>query len=195
MKEIETVFSEQEIAAAVRRVAGEIRMRLGEKEPVMALALLNGAMWFAADLLRLLPPCYMLETARVSSYGEGMQTSGRLTWRSAVPACRGARVLVLDDVLDSGVTMQAVTECLRENGAADVFTAVAVNKRGGRLVPIEPDFAALEAHGGFLVGYGLDWKGRYRNLPLIECVTQEDEQSAAEQTCGTGNACARMGQG
>lgn len=192
MKKIETVFSERDIAAAVRRVAGEILARLGEAEPVMALALLNGAAWFAADLLRLLPPCYMLETARVSSYGEGMQTSGRLTWHSPVPSCRGRRVLVLDDVLDSGVTMQAVVGGLKEHGAAEVLTAVAVNKLGGRLVPIEPDFAALETHDGFLVGYGLDWKGRYRNLPWIGRVTQEAEKDGAEQTCEIGNACARI---
>ncbi len=177
MMKIVPVFSETEIASAVHRVAGEILTRLGESEPVLVVALLNGAMWFASDLLRLLPPCYVLETVRVSSYGSGMETCGHLSWHSPVPKCRGCRVLVLDDVLDSGVTMRAVTECLRNKGASEVFSAVAVNKTVCRRVPMEADFAALETADGFLIGYGLDWDGRYRNLPFIGRVEQGDEGS------------------
>lgn len=177
MMRIVPVFSETEIAAAVRRVAGEILSRVGESEPVLVVALLNGAMWFAADLLRLLPPCYVLETVRVSSYGSGMESCGHLSWLSPVPECRGRRVLVLDDVLDSGVTMRAVTGCLRDRGASAVFSAVAVNKVGCRRLPVEVDFAALQTDDGFLVGYGLDWDGRYRNLPFIGRVEQGGEGS------------------
>ncbi len=165
-------ISAAEIAAALHTMAGQLRARFGETEPVQVLALLNGAMWFAADLLRLLPPNFQLETVRVGSYGAGYESSGELRWESPLPACAGARVLVLDDVLDSGLTLQAVVAALRAQGAAEVATAVVVDKAGNRRVPFEADFAAFHLGEAYLVGYGMDAAGLYRNLPYIAEVQQ-----------------------
>lgn len=164
---IRPLFREDEIAEAVRRMAGQIQAHYGEKEPVMVLALMNGALWFAADLLRLLPVNFVLESVRVSSYGDAMQTSGRVEWKTPVPDCAGKRVLVLDDVLDSGITLTHVKTEIMRLGAAEVQSAVMVDKPSGRRVQIEADYVGLVSPGAFLVGYGMDAKGRYRNLPYI----------------------------
>ncbi len=160
-------ISAEEIAASLREMAGQILARFGEEEPVMVLALLNGATWFAADLLRLLPPNYQLETLRVGSYGAGYESSGELRWQGGLPSCAGARVLVLDDVLDSGLTLHAVVAALRAAGAAEVATAVVVDKEGRRRVPFVADYAAFQLGEAYLVGYGMDAAGLYRNLPYI----------------------------
>lgn len=168
---LEPLYTEAQVQAAVRRTAAEVLACYGAEHPVTVLVLLNGALWFAADLLRLLPPNFRLETVRVSSYGNARETSGRLAWQSPPPPVQGRRVLVVDDVLDSGITLQSVCAVLREQGALAVHTAVAVVKEGCRRVPFEADFAALHADGSaFLVGYGMDAAGQYRNLPYIACV-------------------------
>lgn len=161
------LFSTEEVAGAVQRLAGEIEARCGAEEPVLVVALMNGAMWFAADLLRLLPVNYVLESVRVSSYGDARQSSGRLEWKSPLPDCAGMRVLVLDDVLDSGITLTLVRQELLRLGAREVLTAVMVDKPSGRRVPFVADFAGLVAPDAFLLGYGMDAAGRYRNLPYI----------------------------
>ncbi len=160
-------ISADEIAAALRCMAERVLRRFGAEEPVLVLALLNGATWFAADMLRLLPENYQLETLRVGSYGAGYESSGTLHWQGSLPACMGARVLVLDDVLDSGLTLHSVVEALRAAGAAEVAAAVVVDKQGCRRVPFEADFAAFRLGAAYLVGYGMDAAGRYRNLPYI----------------------------
>ncbi len=158
-------ISAEEIAAALRAMAQQVLARFGEGEPVLVLALLNGAIWFAADLLRLLPENYQLETLRVGSYGDGCESSGKLQWYGQLPPCTGARVLVLDDVLDSGLTLHAVVAALHAAGAAEVATAVVVDKSGRRTVPFSADFVAFHLGETYLAGYGMDAAGLYRNLP------------------------------
>ncbi len=167
MKKLSARISADEIAAALRVMAQQVLGRFGSSEPVLVLALMNGAAGLAAVVLRLLPLNYRLETVRVSSYGAGFESSGTLRWESPMPACEGARVLVLDDVLDSGITLHAVTEALRAAGARDVATAVVVDKCGRRRVEYVADFCAFHLGDAFLVGYGMDAAGVYRNLPYI----------------------------
>lgn len=169
--EITPLFSAEQIRQAIRRTADEILAVLGSEEPVVVLCLMNGALWFAADLLRFLPLNYELQTIRLSSYA-GAESAGILTWHNTLPDCRGKRVLVLDDVLDTGLTMKTVCEALRANGAASVLSAVAVDKQRCRTVACEADFRALVCENVFLVGYGLDFNGKFRNLPYIGHVKQ-----------------------
>ncbi len=167
---IEPLFTAGQIAGAVQRLAQELVAYYGSERPVKVLVLLNGALWFAADLLRLLPPNFVLETVRVSSYGAGRETSGKLHWKSPVPDCGGQCVLVLDDVLDSGITLSTVKNELLRLGAAGVRTAVVVDKPSGRQVEFRADYVGFTAPGEFLVGYGMDADELYRNLPYIGIV-------------------------
>ena len=163
---IHTLYTAEQIQEAIQRVAGKIQERFGDEEPVLALCLLNGAVWYTSDLLRCLPPNFELQTIRISSY-EGMDSTGKLKWHGALPDCKGKRVLVIDDVLDTGLTMKEVCEALYANGAATVVSTVAINKNGCRHVQFEADYSALYCENLFLVGYGLDYNGKYRNLPYI----------------------------
>lgn len=165
------LYTAEQVQQAVCRLAGEIERHFGTDEDVTVLALLNGALWFAADLLRALPQNFLLETARVSSYGDARSSSGTLQWKTPMPDVRGKRVLIVDDVLDTGLTLQQVGTTLREAGASEVRTAVLVLKEGCQKVPISADFTALTAPKLFLIGCGMDDAGRYRNLPYIAEVT------------------------
>lgn len=161
------LFSAEQIDASLDILAQEIKSYFGEDEPVLVLALLNGALWFAADLLRKLPRNYVLETARVSSYGDAFESSGRLDWKGPIPDVAAKRVLILDDVLDTGLTLQSVAEALLKLGAIEVKSAVAVDKTPCRKVDYEADFVGLQAGDCYLLGYGLDAAGMDRNLPAI----------------------------
>lgn len=168
----EILFDAAQIEAANARLAQEIRARLGESDPVVVLVLLNGALWFAADLLRHLPDNYMLESIRVTSYNEDLKSSGELTWHSPIPKVLGKRVLILDDVLDTGLTLQNVCHLVREMGGLDVCTAVMVDKVSCRQVDYQADFVGLKAGNEYLIGYGLDAHGQFRNLPYIAKVME-----------------------
>lgn len=84
-----------------------------------------------------------------------------------MPDCRGERVLVIDDVLDSGLTMKSVCETLWQHGAEEVVSVVAIQKDGCLKVDYQVDFCALHCDNLFLVSYGLDFNGKYRNLPYV----------------------------
>ncbi len=163
---IKILYTPEQIQESVKNVAAQVLRYYGADAPVMALCLLNGAIWFAADLLRNLPPNFELHTIRLSSY-EGTESTGKLRWHDALPDCTGKHVLVIDDVLDTGLTLKSVCDALQANGAAKVAAAVAIRKIGCCKVDYTVDFCALPCADFFLVGYGLDFNGKYRNLPYI----------------------------
>lgn len=168
MSRLRTLFSAEQIAAAVDSAAERVLARFGAEEDVLVLVLLNGAMMYAADLLRRLPANYRFCTVSVSSYGAGTESSGTLTWKSPMPFVEGQRVLVVDDVLDSGLTLATLLRELHRCGAAEVAATVAVDKPARRRCEVPDVIAALtEPRDLFLVGYGMDWDDRYRNLPEI----------------------------
>ena len=164
---IRELFGAADIRRGVERVAREVLAHFGTRDEVLVPVVLDGGMMFAADLLRLLPANFRLETMRVSSYGAGKESSGELQWLTPPPGVAGLRVLVVDDLADSGITLSRICRRLADMGTAEVRCAVAVDKTGRREAGFEPDFAALHTNGGFLVGYGMDFAGKFRNLPFI----------------------------
>ena len=168
MREIEhhILFSQEQIEQEIARLAKEILVHYGEKEEVRVLVLLNGGLWFAATLLQKLPLNYQLESILVSSYGDGME-SQELQWKSPMPKVKDTRILLLDDVIDTGKTLKNVHEALIEAGAKEVQSAVLVDKESCRIVNYQANYVGLKAGNQFLLGYGLDLAGKYRNLPYI----------------------------
>jgi hypoxanthine phosphoribosyltransferase len=168
------LLTEEEIRAGLRRVAGEIteEYRGGD---LAVVAVLHGSCVFVADLIRLLPIPLTLEFVACASYGDGTLSSGevRLTFIPGAEDFAGRRVLLVDDILDTGRTLARVREALRERGAADVRTCVFLDKPARRLVRIRPDFRGFEVEDVFVVGYGLDFAGRYRNLPFLAALKPE----------------------
>jgi hypoxanthine phosphoribosyltransferase len=169
MVEAETLLSEEEIGAAVARLAERIAPTIDDETVVICL--LTGGLWFAADLTRALArhdrhPLF--DAMWLASYGDARTSGGRVDVRAGLQRpIDGRRVLVLDDVLDSGLSLSEAGRIAREAGAAEVLTAVFARKPWPAPRALEPDFVAWDSPGRFLAGYGMDAAGRYRGLPQI----------------------------
>lgn len=160
------------IQARVYGMAQEIAAAYGEQEFVL-MPLLTGAIIFVADLVRHMPRRMRIEVMAVSSYpGRATTNQGtRVLYPNRFDVA-GKHVLVIDDILDSGTTLQYVTRLLRENGAASVKSCVLLRKQTAAQQEISADFIGFEIPDEFVVGYGLDYNDYYRNLPDIAVLQQ-----------------------
>jgi hypoxanthine phosphoribosyltransferase len=132
-----------------------------------ALVVLKGAMYFAADLTRMMTVPVELEFVRASSY-RGMQSSGTVTLRRVTdPDLRDRHVLIIEDIVDTGRTTAALLEQLRSDGAASVAMCTLLDKPSRRVVPVVPDYIGFTVDDHFVVGYGLDLDDHHRALPGV----------------------------
>lgn len=171
LEEGDLLVDETGIKAAIERLAGEITDQLRESNPVV-ISVMNGGMIFAGQLLTRL--VFPLEVDYVHATRYGHEVSGaRLNW-TVRPQCdvAGRTVLLLDDILDEGVTLAAIADYCRQQGAKEVLMAVLVEKLHLRKVTpgLRADFTGVEVGDRFLFGYGLDYKGYWRNAPGIYAV-------------------------
>ncbi len=166
----------------IRRRVGELAASLREwagsaDSPVCAVWLAEGAMFFAADLLRGMAGCGLeIHSARVSSYGNSLGAEGEPRVLSPLPDAAGMRVLIIDDVLDSGKTAAKISGAFREGGAAEVKLCVLLDKRTGAEKFAKADFAGFEIGNDFAFGYGMDLRGKMRELPDIMALVQTGAQ-------------------
>jgi hypoxanthine phosphoribosyltransferase len=161
----------EEVQAAVRRVASKIEERLSSAYP-MVLAVMGGAVVFAGQLLPLLRFPLDFDYIHASRYGMATRGAG-LEWKVSPPGLvQGRTVLVLDDILDHGETMNAIRTRLLELGAKEFFCAVLVDKTLGRKKPVVADFVGLSIPDRFVFGCGMDAKGYWRNLPEIRAMKE-----------------------
>jgi hypoxanthine phosphoribosyltransferase len=131
------------------------------------VALLNGTVVFLADLIRGLEIPVELDFLRVSSYRNG-RVSGKLVASGNLKVnIRGRHVILVDDILDTGRTMNHVIASLQAEGPQSIRICALLDKRSRRVVPVEADYAGFEVPDCFVVGYGLDFAERYRNLPFV----------------------------
>ena len=168
----ELIYSAETVAAAVTRVATEITEKLGESNPLL-LCVMSGGVPFAGQLMTQLQFPLDFDYMHVTRYGQ--ETSGgALSWRSAPwTPVKGRTVLILDDILDEGLTLAAIAERMKELGATACYTAVATDKLNGKQKPIKADFVALTVPDRFVFGYGMDVRGKWRNLPAIYAMKEE----------------------
>jgi hypoxanthine phosphoribosyltransferase len=166
---LEVLLPAEEVAARVEALAARLAPRL--EGGGVGLTLLLGGMWFAADLTRALAArAVALEGDAIwlASYGDGRASAGAC---EVIAGPRrplaGRAVLIMDDVIDSGLTLAHAAGMARDAGAAAVITAVFARKPWPAARALEPDFAAWEAPARFLVGYGMDLAGSLRELPWI----------------------------
>ena len=168
----ELIYSAETVAAAVSRVAGEITEQLGESNPLL-LCVMSGGVPFAGQLMTQLHFPLDFDYLHVTRYGQDT-SGGALSWRAAPwTPVKGRTVLVLDDILDEGLTLAAIVERMMQLGAKACYTAVATDKANGKIKPIKADFVALSVPDRFVFGYGMDVRGQWRNLPAIYAM-QED---------------------
>ena len=169
LKDSDLIASAAQVEAAVQRVAAEIEQKLGKTYPLV-LAVMGGAVVFAGQILPLLRFPLDFDYIHASRYGV-MTRGASIEWRVSPPQlARGRAVLVLDDILDHGETMNAIRNRLLELGASSVHCAVLVEKMLAAPKPITPDFVGLRIPDRFVFGCGMDAKGYWRNLPEIRAM-------------------------
>lgn len=168
----ELIHSAETVTAAVTRSAQEITEKLGETYPLV-LCVMSGGVPFAGQLLTQLLFPLDFDYLHVTRYGQDT-AGGALSWRAAPrTSVEGRTVLVLDDILDEGLTLAAIVERMMELGAKACYTAVATDKLNGKIKPIKADFVALTVPDRFVFGYGMDVRGAWRNLPAIYAMKEE----------------------
>ena len=158
-------------AAAIRRrirILGAEVMAAYGAEPITVIAIINGAILFTADLLRQIDNPIRLDCIRISSYRNETKSVGRPQLiHSLTLDIANRHVLLIDDILDTGKTLSLVAELIRRLNPASLRVCVLLDKKGRREVPFEADFVGFKIPDRFVVGYGLDFAERYRNLPCI----------------------------
>ncbi|CAM2861991.1 hypoxanthine phosphoribosyltransferase [Rariglobus hedericola] len=166
--DLETVLvSEKDIKKRVKKLGAELAEAYGDEE-ITVVSIINGAILFTADLLREIPNPIRLDCIRISSYRNDTRSLGQpKILQSLTLDISNRHVLLIDDILDTGKTFSAVAAMLRKLNPASLRTCVLLDKRGRREVEFEADFVGFQIPDKFVVGYGLDFAERYRNLPCI----------------------------
>ena len=168
------LFDEDRILARLDEIGAQIT-RDYEGKDLVVVPILHGGLILVADLLRRVRLPLKMECLSVASYHGGTESSGKVTFNQLdLPDLDGAHVLVIDDILDSGRTLDAIgRKIVEECAPADLRICVLLDKKTERAVDVEPDYVGFEVGDEFVIGYGLDYQGRYRNLPYIGTLKEE----------------------
>ena len=169
----EVLFRESTIMSRLDELAEQVSADYEGKD-LTVVAVLNGSLMFGADLLRRMEMPLRLDCISVSSY-HGASTTGTVTFnQTRLPDVRGRHVLLLDDILDSGNTLHAIRDrLLSEAGALSLKICVLLRKDVPRARELEADYVGFDIPNKFVVGYGLDYMERFRNLPYIGVISEE----------------------
>ena len=167
------LVSEEEIAEIVSRVSSEINRDYGSADKKLVLVcVLKGSMMFTVDLAKKLNMPLEIEVVRVSSYGSGTESSGKIKVLLDFdrPDFNECDFLVIEDIVDSGNTLTYLVEHLKKKGAKSVKTCTLLDKPSRRKVEFVPDYVGKEIPDEFVFGYGLDLFEKYRDLPYVAVV-------------------------
>lgn len=171
LKHADLVCSENQLSAAVGRVAQQITALLAERVPLV-LTVMGGAVVFTGQLLPLLRFPLEFDYVHVTRY-RGSTQGGSVQWKvQPRPQLAGRAVLVLDDILDEGHTLAAIRDRVLQEGAAAFYSAVLADKDIGRAKPIRADFVGVTVPNRYVFGFGMDVEGAWRNLPAIYAVQE-----------------------
>jgi hypoxanthine phosphoribosyltransferase len=169
----EMLVSETEMEQAMDRMASEISAVLADKDPLV-LCVMTGAVVAVGRLLPRLEFPLRLDYVHATRY-QGATSGGKMAWRyRPSEAVRGEHILIVDDILDAGVTLDCVVRACREDGAASVHTAVLVEKLCPRAPGLGADFVAVRVPDRYLMGYGLDYRHYFRNVRGVYAVSDMD---------------------
>jgi len=166
--DIESILvSEAAIRQRIQELGRDLKRLYGDQE-ITVIAIMNGAILFTADLLREVDNAVRLDCIRTTSYGSSTESQGtpKLVHGLTLDVA-GRHVLIVDDILDTGKTLSLITAMVRGLGPSSVRVCVLLDKKGRRQVPFQADLVGFEIPDKFVVGYGLDFAERYRNLTYI----------------------------
>ena len=176
-EEIPCLIPASKLAERVQELAREISADYAHQPPVV-VGVLHGAYVFMADLVRHLTIPIQCGFVMVSSYGDDTVTSGKikLSLDLTHPA-EGEHLLLVDDIVDSGISTAWLIKHLAQKNPASLRLCALLDKPARRRVPVEIDYIGFEIPDRFVVGYGIDWAGRYRELPYVGYVSPDEESN------------------
>jgi hypoxanthine phosphoribosyltransferase len=169
---LHVLVTKAEIASTIKRLASAITRDYRQNNPLL-IGILKGSFVFLADLVRQLDFPLEVEFVRLSSYGSGTHTSGKVELAQGPKlAVKGRHVLVVEDIIDTGITVGFLMDYLKKKNPASLKLCALTDKPARRRMPVEIDYKGITVPDKFLVGYGLDCNEKYRNLRDI-CVLEE----------------------
>ena len=173
-KDIDRVFfSGEELQARVREIGAQITRDYEGKDPLF-VGILKGSFVFMADLMRSVDLYCDIDFMAVSSYGSGTTTTGAVKINKDLTySVEGRHIILIEDILDSGVTLSYLRNYIEARKPASVRICTLLDKPARRKADIQPDYVGFECPDAFIVGYGLDYAERYRNLPYIGVLKSE----------------------
>ncbi len=164
------LFSAEAIAARVKELASQIDRDYQGKE-ILMIAVLKGSFLFIADLVRAVKTPVVIDFVRLASYGSATQSSGIIEVRKDLEmSIRDKDVLVVEDIVDSGLTLESLRTLLLNRKPASLRICTLINKQAQRITDVPVDYIGFSMDDGFIVGYGLDLDEKYRDLPDIRVV-------------------------
>lgn len=172
---IRELISEENVDARIRELGEQISKDY-EGESVHLVCILKGACIFMCDLAKRIRVPLSMDFMTVSSYGSGTKSSGIVRIKKDLDdPIKGLNVLIVEDIVDSGRTLHYLTEVFRERGCKSVRTCTLLDKPERRVVDLDVDYVGFRIPNQFVVGYGMDYDQRYRDLPFIGVVEFTEE--------------------
>ena len=167
------LLTESDIHARVEELGRQISRDYAGREPLF-VGVLKGCFIFMADLIRSVDLHCTMDFMAVSSYGDGTTTTGAVKINKDLSRdIAGQDVIIVEDILDSGVTLSHVIDLLKQRHPASLKLCALLNKPDRRKIPVQLDYEGFEIPDEFVVGYGLDYDERYRNLPFVGILKRE----------------------
>ncbi len=169
IEDLKMLFDEETVQKRTKELAAQINDVFGKNEDLTVICVLKGSSIFCCDLIKHLKMPVQLEFIKVSSYGNAQVSSGHVKALDlTLPALKDKNVLVVEDIIDTGCTLKFLIDLIQNTHHPKACKIVTfLNKKIARTAQIEPDFYGFEIDNKFVVGYGLDYEGYFRNLPYI----------------------------
>lgn len=166
---IKTLITEEELQKRIKELGQEISRDYKDKnEPIILISILKGALPFTADLMRAIDVPVQLEVLVASSYGAGTSTSGRVEFKyKSFGDLEGCHVILVDDIIDSGYTLEAIGRTIGDYNPLSVAYCTCLSNVGRRESDIQVNYNGFDIPNKFVIGYGLDYNQKYRELPFI----------------------------
>jgi hypoxanthine phosphoribosyltransferase len=170
---LQILHSESEIEGKVRELGEQLSRDFQDKNPLV-ICVLKGAFVFMADLIKHITISLEIDFMAVSSYGQSTKSSGIVKIIKDLDiSVEGRNVIIVEDIIDSGLTLSYLIDVLERRNAMSIAIVTMFDKPGRRTVELEPDYKGFTIPDAFVVGYGLDYAEKYRNLPFVGILKQE----------------------
>lgn len=169
LKDLKILFTEEDVCKRTKELADMINDDFGTLEDLTVICVLKGSSIFCCDLIKHLKMPVQLEFIKVSSYGNAQKSSGNVKALDlTLPMLEGKNVIIVEDIIDTGCTLKFLRDMIQRTHAPKHLGIITfLNKKIARITDIQPDYYGFEIDDKFVVGYGLDYEGYFRNLPYI----------------------------